>query len=51
MSHQKLSIILENKVFQKLKLSKNVNNNQCSQKLILIDEGSILLLTLKSDFD
>ena len=49
--YQKLGIILENKVCQKLKLSKNVNNNQCSQKLILIDEGFIWLLTLKSDFD
>ena len=38
MSCQKLDMILENKVYQKLKLSKNVNNKKHSPKLIYFNE-------------
>ena len=37
-SRQKLGIISENKVPQKLKLSKNVNNKEYASKLILFNE-------------
>ena len=37
-SHQKLDIILENKVVSKLKFSKNVNNKKCAPKLIFFNE-------------
>ena len=36
--HQKLGIILETKVVQKLSLEKNVVNKKCSPKLIFLDE-------------
>ena len=36
--HQKLGIILENKVVQKLSLEKNVFTKKWSPKLILINE-------------
>ena len=36
--HQKWTIILENKVVQKLSLEKNVFNKKCSSKLIFLDE-------------
>ena len=36
--HQKLGIILENKVVQKLSLEKNVFNKKWSPKLIFLDE-------------
>ena len=32
--HQKLDVILENKVIEKLMLSKNVNNKKCAPQLI-----------------
>ena len=35
----KINIILENKVFLKLMLSKNVNNKICAPKLILFNEN------------
>ena len=38
---QKLSIILENKVIEKLMLSKNVNNKKCAPKLIFFNEKKI----------
>ena len=38
MSCQKLDMILENKVYQKLKLSKIVNNKKHSPKLIYFNE-------------
>ena len=37
-SHQKLGTILENKVVQKLKFSKNNNNKKPSSKLIFFDK-------------
>ena len=36
--HQKLGIILENKVVQKLSLEKNVFNKKWSPKLIFLNE-------------
>ena len=36
--HQKLSIILENKVVQKLSLEKNIFNKKWSPKLIFLDD-------------
>ena len=36
--HQKLGIILENKVVQKLSLEKNVFNKKRSPKLIFLDD-------------
>ena len=36
--HQKLGIILESKVVQKLSLEKNVFNKKWSPKLIFLDE-------------
>ena len=38
-SCQKLNVILENKVVQKLKFSKNVNNKKCAPKIIFLDEN------------
>ena len=38
---QKLSTILENKVFQKLKFSKNDNNKKPPSKLIFFNETKI----------
>ena len=35
---QKLGLILESKVVQKLSLEKNVFNKKCSPKLIFLDE-------------
>ena len=37
--HQKLSMILENKVIQKLKLEKNVYYKKWSPKLIFLNES------------
>jgi len=37
-SCQKLDVILENKVSQKLKFPKNVNNKKCAPKIILFNE-------------
>ena len=37
-SRQKLEVILGNKVVQKLKFSKNVNNKKCAPKIIFFDE-------------
>ena len=39
--HQKLGTILENKVVQKLKFSKNDNNKKPSSKLIFLNEKKI----------
>ena len=39
--HQELGIILENKVFQKLKFSKNVNNKKRCPKLLFFDQKKI----------
>jgi len=36
-----MTIILENKVLEKLKLSKNVNNKKCAPKLIFFNEKKI----------
>ena len=41
LSRQKLGIFLENKVLQKLKFSKNVNNEKCAHKLIFFNEKII----------
>ena len=38
LSRQKLGTFLENKVLQKLKLSKNVNNKKCAPKMIYFNE-------------
>ena len=38
---QKLGIVLENEVIQKLILSKNVNIKKCSPKLIFFNEKKI----------
>ena len=40
-SHQKLDVILENKVVYKLKFSKNVNNKKCDPKIILFNEWKL----------
>ena len=37
-SCQKLGIILENKVIQKLMLSKNVNKEECAPKFVFFNE-------------
>ena len=37
--HQKLGIILENKVVQKVSLEKNIFNKKWSPKLIFLDEN------------
>ena len=37
-SRQKLDVILENKVVQKLKFSKNANNRKCAPKIIFFNE-------------
>ena len=39
---QKLGIILENKVVEKLMSSKNVNNKKCAPKLIFFNENKKL---------
>ena len=54
--HQKLGIILENKVVQKLSLEKNVFNKKLSPKLIFLDEFFFLkkvgwFLALKIDLE
>ena len=54
--HQKLSIILESKVVQKLSLEKNVFTKKWSPKLIFLNENFFLkkfsrFLTLKIDFE
>ena len=36
-SRQKVGIILENKGFKELKLSKNVNNKKCAPKMTLFN--------------
>ena len=41
--HQKLGIILEIKMFKKLKLSKNDNNKKCSSKLVFLNIFLFLL--------
>ena len=38
---QKLSFILENNMYQKLKLSKNVNNQKCSPKLTILNQNNL----------
>ena len=38
LSRQKLGSFLENKVLQKLKFSKNVNNKKCAPKMIFFNE-------------
>ena len=40
---QKLGLILENKVVQKLSLEKNVFNKKCSPKLIFLDLHNIAI--------
>ena len=40
-SRQNLDVILGNKVVQKLKLSKNVNNKKCAPKIIFFNEKKI----------
>ena len=40
-SHKKLAIILENKVLEKLKLSKHINNKKFSPKMISLNEKKI----------
>ena len=53
--HQKLDIILENKVVQKLKLEKNVFYKKCSPKLIFLNDFFLKkfrrFLTQKIDFE
>ena len=39
--NQKMTIILENKVLQKLKLSKNVNNKKYAPKLTFFDKKKL----------
>ena len=38
-SRQKFDVILENKVIQKLKFSKNVNNKKCASKILHFGNG------------
>ena len=40
-AHQKLGTILENKVFQRLKLSKHDFNKKCASKSIVLIEKKI----------
>jgi hypothetical protein len=52
---QKMGMILENKVVQKLKLEKNVFHKKCSPKLIFLNdyflEKFCQFFTLKIDFE
>ena len=50
-----MTIILENRVLSKLKLSKNVNNKKCATKLIFSNEKKIIkiqiIFDVKIDFE
>ena len=48
---QKLGMILENKVAQKLKLEKNVFNKKWSPKLIFLDENFFEKIQLPFDIE
>ena len=56
-SSRKLSIILENKVSQKLKLSKNTFSKKCAPRLIIFldlkmkKNRNILMIFEKTDFE
>ena len=45
---QKLGIILENKVVQKLKLANDVSTKNLSHKLISLDEKILLIFDFKN---
>ena len=49
--HQKLGIILENKVVQKLSLEKNVFNKKWSPKLIFINDFFFFFEKIQLIFD
>ena len=53
--HQELGIILENKVFQKSKFSKNVNNQNRCPKLIFFDQKKLgkiqIIFNIKNGFE
>ena len=55
MSNHQKSVILENKVFKKLELSKNVNNKKCDSKMMLFNEILFrkiqIILTYKIDLE
>jgi hypothetical protein len=51
LSQQKLGTLLENQVLQKLKFSKNVNNEKCPPKIILFHEILIILEIKRIDFE
>ena len=48
--HQKLGMILENKVVQKLKLENNVSNKKWSPKLIFLNEFIIKITKIMPNF-
>ena len=49
--HQKLGIILENKVVQKVSLEKNIFNKKWSPKLIFLDNFFLFLIWLIFDIE
>ena len=51
LSRQKLGSFLENKVLQKLKFSKNVNNEKCAPKMILFNEKKIRMIQIILDIE
>ena len=50
-SGQKLDDILENKVVEKLKFSKNVNNKKCAPKIIFFNEKNIRKIRIIFDIE
>ena len=50
-SRQKLDVILENKVVQKLKFSENVNNKKHAPKIIFFNEKKIGKIRIIFDFE
>ena len=51
MVRQKLGIILENRVVQKLKLEKNVFHKKCSHKMIFLNEMIFDIKNLLSKYN
>ena len=47
-SRQKLDTFLENKVLETLNISKNVNNEKCAPRMILINEKNRKILIILS---
>ena len=50
-SRQKLDVILENKVVQKLKLPKNVNNKKCGPKIKFFNEKKFRKIRIIFDIE